>query len=149
MTDPNPMMAALEEAQNAALRGEVPVGAVLVDGAGAIVARAGNETRRATDPTAHAEMLVLREGARILGGERLTECTLYVTLEPCAMCAGAISHARVRKLVFGAYDSKGGAVEHGARFFEQATCLHRPEVVGGLDAAPCGAILKEFFASKR
>lgn len=143
------MQLALEEAIKAAARDEVPVGAVLVHDNGDVIAVAGNKTREDSDPTAHAEMLALRAGAQKLGEARLTECTLYVTLEPCAMCAGAISHARIKRVVFGAYDPKGGAVEHGPRFFAQPTCLHRPDVVGGLDAEVCGAVLRDFFAGKR
>ncbi len=149
MNDLTPMQAALEEARAAALRGEVPVGAVLVDGTGKIIAKAGNETRLECDPTAHAEMIVLRAGAKLLDSERLTDCTLYVTLEPCAMCAGAISHARLKKLVFGAYDPKGGAIDHGPRFFAQPTCLHKPEIVGGMDQDECGDVLRMFFKEKR
>lgn len=143
------MMAALEEASNAALRGEVPVGAVICGPQGNVIARAGNETRTKSDPTGHAEIIVLREAAALLGSERLTECTLYVTLEPCAMCAGAISHARIKTLVYGAYDPKGGAVDHGPRFFEQATCLHKPDVISGVDQKLCGDLLRDFFAQKR
>ncbi len=133
----------------ASQRDEVPVGAVIVDKSGQIIARAGNETRQTKDPTAHAEMVAIRRAAQILDNDRLAECSLYVTLEPCAMCAGAISHARLKKLVFGAYDPKGGAVDHGARFFEQKTCLHKPDIIGGVDAQECGIILQEFFKSKR
>ncbi len=148
-SDVTPMEAALEEARAAAQRDEVPVGAVIVDGAGAIIARAGNETRAAQDATLHAEILAIRRASKHRGAERLTDCTLYVTLEPCAMCAGAISHARLKRVVYGAYDPKGGAVDHGARVFEQATCLHKPDVVSGVDAALCGDILRDFFAQKR
>ena len=141
----SPMIQALEEAQAAARKGEVPVGAALVHVAtGEVVALTHNLTL-AGDPTAHAEILALRA----LKLPRLTEYDLYVTLEPCAMCAGAISHARIRKLVFGAYDPKGGAVEHGPRFFAQPTCHHAPEVVGGVMEAECGALLKDFFAERR
>src|SRR5690606_35648570 len=126
-----PMDIALAEAEAAATRGEVPVGAVLVDAAtGRVVARAGNQVEALGDPTAHAEMLALREAARAMGSKWLEGCDLYVTLEPCAMCAAAISLARVRRLYFGAYDPKSGGVEHGARVFAQATCHHRPEVYG-------------------
>ena len=147
--DTNPIRIALEEAVLASQRDEVPVGAVIVDKSGQIIARAGNETRQTKDPTAHAEMVAIRRAAQILDNDRLAECSLYVTLEPCAMCAGAISHARLKKLVFGAYDPKGGAVDHGARFFEQKTCLHKPDIIGGVDAQECGIILQEFFKSKR
>lgn len=141
----SPMHQALEQAKAAVRQGEVPVGAALVHTrTGEVVALAHNLTL-AGDPTAHAEMLALRA----LKLPRLTEYDLYVTLEPCAMCAGAISHARIRKLVFGAYDPKGGAVEHGPRFFTQPTCHHAPEVVGGVMEAECGALLKDFFAARR
>ena len=143
------MSVALEEASKAALRGEVPVGAVVCNARGEVIARAGNETRGSSDPTAHAEIIVLRQAASLLGTERLTECTLYVTLEPCTMCAGAISHARIKTLVYGAYDPKGGAVDHGVRFFEQATCLHKPGVISGIEQKLCGDLLREFFAQRR
>jgi tRNA(adenine34) deaminase len=147
---PSPMAAALTEAEAAARRSEVPVGAVLVDAtSGAVVAAAGNRTEELKDPTAHAELLVLREGARRRGAARLDGCDLYVTLEPCAMCAAAISFARIRRLYFGAYDEKGGAVEHGPRFFGQPTCHHRPEVYGGIEESRAAALLREFFQSKR
>ena len=139
---------ALGEAKAAGARGEVPVGAVLVSPEGQVLARAGNRIVETHDPTAHAEMLVLREGARLIGNERLIGTTLYVTLEPCAMCAGAISLARVARLVYGAADAKGGAIEHGPRFFQQPTCHHRPQVarIGGEDE---GQLLKAFFAARR
>jgi tRNA(adenine34) deaminase len=139
---------ALGEAKEAGARGEVPVGAVLVSAQGHVLARAGNRIVEMHDPTAHAEMLVLREGAHALGNERLIGTTLYVTLEPCAMCAGAISLARVARLVYGAADAKGGAIEHGPRFFQQPTCHHRPQVarIGGQDE---GQLLKAFFAARR
>ena len=141
---------ALEEAERAAADGEVPVGAVLIDSAsGAVLAAAGNRVEALNDPTAHAEMLVLREGAAKLQAPRLEACDLYVTLEPCAMCAAAISFARIRRLYFGAYDFKGGGVEHGARFFTLATCHHRPEIYGGIDEARAAALLKRFFAERR
>ena len=147
---PAPMAAALAEAERAAARGEVPVGAVLVDAAtGAIIAAAGNRTEELADPTAHAEMEVLRQGARLRGAARLDECDLYVSLEPCAMCAAAISFARIRRLYFGAYDEKGGAIEHGPRFFRQPTCHHRPEVYGGIEETKAGELLKKFFQSRR
>jgi tRNA(adenine34) deaminase len=144
------MSIALAEAAAAAARGEVPVGAVVVDGGtGEVLACAGNEVEARCDPTAHAEMLALRAAAGRLGSPRLGACDLYVTLEPCAMCAAAISFARIRRLVFGAYDPKGGGVEHGARVFGQPTCHHRPEVVGGLNESECGALLKRFFGERR
>ncbi len=142
------MEAAIAEARQAAARGEVPVGAAVVL-QGDIVAVAGNETLALRDPTAHAEMLALRRAAALLGSERLTACDLFVTLEPCAMCAGAISFARIRRLYFGAADPKGGAVEHGPRFFAQPTCHHRPEVYGGFAEAEAALLLKEFFATRR
>jgi tRNA(adenine34) deaminase len=141
---------ALQQARAAAARGEVPVGAVLVDGAnGQVVARAGNETRALNDPTAHAEMLVIRRAAAELGQERLGGCDLYVTLEPCPMCAAAISFARLRRLYYGADDPKGGAVENGPRLYAQPICHHRPEVYGGLAAADSAELLRSFFAAKR
>lgn len=141
---------ALEEARAAAARGEVPVGAVLVDGStGKVLARAGNRTEGAADPTAHAEMLVIREAAASAGEPRLAECDLYVTLEPCAMCAAAISFARIRRLYYGAEDPKGGGVDHGPRFFEQPTCHHRPAVYGGIAAREAGDLLREFFRERR
>ncbi len=144
------MERALAEAEAAAGRGEVPVGAVVVDGAsGQVLAAAGNRTAELRDPTAHAEMVVIREAAASLGAPRLDGCDLYVTLEPCAMCAAAISFARVRRLYFGAYDAKGGGVEHGARIFDQPTCHHKPEVFGGIKETRCGALLTGFFAEKR
>jgi tRNA(adenine34) deaminase len=144
------MERALAEAERAGARGEVPVGAVLVDGeSGAVLAAAGNRTEELADPTVHAEMLVLREAAARLGAPRLAQCDLYVTLEPCAMCAAAISFARLRRLYFAAYDPKGGAVEHGPRFFQQPTCHHRPEVYGGIDEARAGALLRRFFRERR
>ena len=143
------MQAALAEAAVAAERGEVPVGAVLVDAAGTIVAGAGNRVEELADPTAHAEILVLREGGRLLGSPRLVGCDLWVTLEPCAMCAAAISFARIRRLHFAAYDPKGGGVEHGARLFDQPTCHHRPEVIGGVAATEAERLLKDFFVARR
>ncbi|MBF0128522.1 MAG: nucleoside deaminase [Alphaproteobacteria bacterium] len=144
------MRRAFEEARAAALRGEVPVGAVIVDAAsGAVVAAAGNRTEELSDPTAHAEMLAIRAAAAALGTPRLEGCDLYVTLEPCPMCAAAIALARLRRVYFGAYDPKGGGVDHGPRIFAQATCHHRPEVYGGIDESRCGALLKAFFASRR
>ncbi len=146
--DANYQKLAFTEAKDAAGRGEVPVGAVLVSADSKVIARAGNRIVELKDPTAHAEILALREGARVLGNERLVGTTLYVTLEPCAMCAGAISLARVNRLVYGAADPKGGAVEHGPKFFEQPTCHHRPKVarLGGEEE---GKLLKAFFAERR
>lgn len=144
------MELALEEAERAAAAGEVPVGAVLIEAAsGAVLAVSGNLVETGHDPTAHAEMLVLRAGAAKRASPRLEDCDLYVTLEPCAMCAAAISFARIRRLYFGAYDPKGGAVEHGARFFELPTCHHRPEIYGGIEEARAAALLKQFFAERR
>ncbi|HEM46814.1 MAG TPA: nucleoside deaminase [Alphaproteobacteria bacterium] len=144
------MEIALEEARAAAARGEVPVGAVLVDGeSGEVLARAGNRTEADSDPTAHAELLAIREAARRLGMKRLTGCDLYVTLEPCAMCAAAISFARIRRLYYGAADPKGGGVEHGARLFAQSTCHHRPEVYSGIAEADSAALLRDFFRARR
>lgn len=144
------MTIALAEAERAAARGEVPVGAVLVDGTtGAVLAQSGNRSEELADPTAHAEMLVLRAAAALRGRPRLEDCDLYVTLEPCAMCAAALSFARIRRLYFGANDPKGGAVEHGPRFFAQATCHHRPEVYGGIEERRASELLRLFFAEKR
>jgi tRNA(adenine34) deaminase len=141
---------ALAEAEAAAARGEVPVGAVLVDGAtGAIVARAGNRTVADADPTAHAEMLALRSAAAALSAPRLAECDLYVTLEPCPMCAQAISFARIRRLYYGPSDPKGGGVERGARIFDQPTCHHRPEIYPGIGEARAASLLRAFFAARR
>jgi tRNA(adenine34) deaminase len=147
-TGSQPMRRALEEAQRAAARGEVPIGAVVVRN-GAIVASAGNRTIADRDPTAHAEMIALRTAAKELGSERLTDCDLYVTLEPCTMCAAAISFARIRRLYFGAADPKGGAVENGPRFFSSPTCHHAPEVYGGLAEQASAALLRSFFAARR
>ncbi len=147
---PDYMGEALAEARLAAAAGEVPVGALLVDAAsGQVLARAHNRVERDADPTAHAEMLAIREAAVNLGLKRLTGADLYVTLEPCPMCAAAISFARLRRVVFGAYDPTGGGVDHGARIFEQPTCHHRPEVVGGVQEQACGAVLQEFFMERR
>jgi tRNA(Arg) A34 adenosine deaminase TadA len=144
------MALALQEAEAAAAAGEVPIGAVLVDAiSGRILARAHNLVETSGDPTAHAELMVIREGARKLGAKRLPDCDLYVTLEPCPMCAQAISFARLRRLYFGAYDPKGGAVEHGPRIFEQSTCHHRPEVVGGIEESRAAALLQSFFRERR
>ena len=144
------MRIALEEAQAAAARGEAPIGAVVVDPAtGEVIARAGNSPIGLCDPTAHAEILALRAAAQARGSYRLTGLTLVVTLEPCAMCAGAISHARIGRLVFGAADEKGGAVISGPRFFDQPTCHWRPEVEGGVLAEESAALLKAFFRARR
>jgi tRNA(Arg) A34 adenosine deaminase TadA len=144
-----PMDLALDEAMRARDLGEVPIGAVVMSADGEVLACAGNRTIAMRDPTAHAELLAIRAACAKLGSERLADCDLYVTLEPCAMCAAAISFARIRRLYFGAADPKGGAVEHGPRFFAQATCHHAPEVVGGLDETQAGALLKDFFAKRR
>jgi len=144
-----PMDLALAEAEAAQARGEVPVGAVVVNAQGEVLASAGNRTIEQRDPTAHAELIAIREACAKLGSERLIGCDLYVTLEPCAMCAAAISFARIRRLYFGASDPKGGAVEHGPRLFAQATCHHAPEVYGGLSEARASALLKDFFAARR
>lgn len=146
---PSCMDEALELASRAAALGEVPVGAVIVDAQGKRLAAAHNETLMRKDPTAHAEVLAIRAAAQALGSERLTGCDLYVTLEPCAMCAAAVSFARVRRLYFGAADPKGGGVEHGARVFSHPTCHHRPEVYGGIGERRASALLKAFFASRR
>jgi tRNA(adenine34) deaminase len=148
MASPSFMQTALEEARAAGSRGEVPVGCVIVRG-GEVVARAGNRTIVDKDPTAHAELLAIRAAAAALRSERLADCDLYVTLEPCAMCAAAISFARIRRLYFGAADPKGGAVEHGVRFFASPTCHHRPEVYGGISESESAALLQEFFQARR
>ena len=144
------MALAFEEAEAAGERGEVPIGAVVVEAAtGRVLARAGNEVEAAHDPTAHAEVLALRRAGAALAAPRLVECDLYVTLEPCPMCAAAISFARIRRLYYGALDEKGGAVDSGVRFFAQATCHHKPEVIGGMDESRASKLLKDFFAGKR
>lgn len=149
-TQSNFMQLALREARRAAGAGEVPIGAVLVDGTtGEVLARAHNGVDTLADPTAHAEMLVIREAARGRGAKRLETCDLYVTLEPCPMCAQAISFARLRRLYYGAGDLKGGGVDHGPRIFSQPTCHHRPEVYGGIDEAAAAALLREFFQARR
>lgn len=145
---PQPMQAALAEARAGALVGEVPIGAVIVKD-GKVIAAAHNTPRGACDPTAHAEILAIREAAHAVGSERLEGCELWVTLEPCPMCAGAISHARISRLYYAASDPKGGAVEHGARVFEQAQCLHRPEVYSGMGESEAGELLREFFRERR
>jgi tRNA(adenine34) deaminase len=139
---------ALAEARVAQTLGEVPIGAVITH-QGAIIARAGNRTRTLNDPTAHAEILAIRMACEALGSQRIDDCDLYVTLEPCAMCAGAISHARIRRLYYGAPDAKGGAVEYGPRFFSQPTCMHAPEIYGGLAETEAGELLKSFFQCLR
>jgi tRNA(adenine34) deaminase len=139
---------ALEEARAAQARGEVPVGCVIVRD-GVVVARAGNRTLGDRDPTAHAELLALRAAAASLGSERLAGCDLYVTLEPCAMCAAAMSFARIRRLYYGAADPKGGAVDNGVRFFSAPTCHHRPEVYGGVGESEAAVLLRDFFAARR
>jgi tRNA(adenine34) deaminase len=139
---------ALEEARAAGAAGEVPVGCVIVRD-GAVIARAGNRTLADADPTAHAELLAIRAAAASLRSERLTDCDLYVTLEPCAMCAAAMAFARVRRLYYGAADPKGGAVDNGVRFFTSPTCHHRPEIYGGMGEAEAAALLKEFFKERR
>ena len=144
-----PMSLAFVEAESAGQRGEVPIGCVILDQSGNVVAKAGNRTLELKDPTAHAELLAIREAARRLGSERLSGCDLYVTLEPCAMCAAAISFARIRRLYFAVGDEKMGAVEHGPRFYNQETCHHAPEVYGGLNEARGRKLLKEFFRTRR
>jgi len=148
MASPSFMQIALDEARGAETHGEVPVGCVIVRD-GKIIAQTGNRTISDKDPTAHAEMLAIRAAAAAVGSERLTDCDLYVTLEPCAMCAAAMSFARIRRLYFGAADPKGGAVEHGPRFFAQPTCHHRPEVYGGISESECADLLRSFFAARR
>ena len=144
------MSLALEAAAEAAQRGEVPVGAVAVDAkTGKVLARAGNQVEADHDPTAHAEIIVIREVAAMRGDVRLPDCDLYVTLEPCPMCATAISFARIRRLYFGALDAKGGGVESGPRIFDQPTCHHRPDVYGGIGESDAAVLLKEFFAARR
>ena len=143
------MLRALSEAEAAGKRGEVPIGAVVVGADGAMLAAAGNRTRELNDPTAHAEVLAIRAACATLGSERLIGCDLYVTLEPCPMCAAAISFARLRRLYYGASDPKGGGVEHGARVFSQPTCHHVPELYPGIAEDQAGALLKTFFQAKR
>jgi tRNA(Arg) A34 adenosine deaminase TadA len=145
----SPMEMALAEARAAAARGEVPVGAVVTSPDGSVLGRAGNEVEARHDATAHAELLALRQAARARSAPRLPDCTLFVTLEPCPMCAHAASLFRVGRLVFGAYDPKGGGVEHGARVFAAASCHHRPEVVGGVREREAAALLRGFFAERR
>lgn len=149
MTENDFMQQALAQAELAAQRDEVPIGAVIVCN-GKVIAADGNRTRELNDPTAHAEILVIREACRQLGAQRIPECELYVTLEPCTMCAAALSFARVKRLVIGAADPKGGAVFHGARFFEQPTCHHKTiEIIGDVKADECGDILVQFFKQRR
>ncbi|NVO27170.1 nucleoside deaminase [Donghicola sp. C2-DW-16] len=148
MTFRSHMQIALTEAEAAAARGEIPVGAVVLRG-GEVIAQAGNRTRELHDPTAHAEVLVIREACRVLGQERLTGCDLYVTLEPCPMCAAAISNARIGRLYYGASDPKSGGIGQGPRVFSHPQCHHVPEVYDGIDEARSGALLAEFFASLR
>ena len=145
---PSFMELALDEARKAQDRGEVPIGCVIVRG-GAVIAAAGNRTLADRDPTAHAEMIAIRAAAQKLGSERLNECDLHVTLEPCAMCAAAISFARIRRLYYGAPDPKGGAVDSGVRFFGSPTCHHRPEVYGGISEAASATLLRRFFEARR
>ena len=147
-TLPEPMSAALAQARVAAEAGEVPIGAVIVKN-GAVIAAAHNAPRALKDPTAHAEMMAIRAAAKLLGNERLDGCELWVTLEPCPMCAGAIAHARIARLYYAAPDPKGGAVEHGAKVFEQAQCLHKPEIYSGMGEKEAGALLREFFRERR
>jgi tRNA(adenine34) deaminase len=143
------MALALREAAAAAERGDVPVGVALVGPDGVVLALTGNRVEADRDPTAHAEMLALRLGAARLGRAQLVDCDLYVTLEPCAMCAAAIALARIRRLYFAAYDPKGGAIEHGPRIFDSPTCHHRPEIYGGIAEAPAAALLRAFFRERR
>ena len=146
---PEPMLQAFAQAEAAAARGEVPVGAVVVAQDGEVLAAAGNRTLQDKDPTAHAELLAIRAAAKSIGSERLINCDLYVTLEPCAMCAAAISFARIRRVYFAAGDEKMGAVEHGPRFFSQTTCHHAPEVYGGIGETEAKSLLTNFFKSRR
>ena len=149
MPDNNPMQRALAEALRCGEAGEVPVGAVVVDSKGEIISACGNAMRATQDPTAHAEMRAIRLATERCGSPYLTECDLYVTLEPCTMCAGAISLARIRRLYYGTQDKKGGAVDNGINFFAQATCHHRPEVYGGIEESKAQALLTQFFQEKR
>lgn len=154
MTASSPAAGYMQRARDAAVAaaeaGDAPIGAVLVEAdTGRVIATAGNRVEQDGDPTAHAEMLAIRAGAAALGAKRLTGCDLYVTLEPCAMCAQAIAFARIRRLYFGAYDPKGGGVDHGARVFNQPTCNHRPQVIGGIMERELGGLLRAFFAARR
>ncbi|MFZ2467484.1 nucleoside deaminase [Parvibaculum sedimenti] len=146
---PTFMDLAFAEAEAAALRGEVPIGAVIVDRSGTVIAAAGNRTLELKDPTAHAEMLAIREACAKFGSERLTSCDIHVTLEPCPMCATAISFARLRRVYFAASDEKGGGIEHGPRIFAQPTCHHRPDVYGGIGERRAAEMLRNFFAVRR
>ena len=148
-TEPTPMERALAEAEAAAVRGEVPVGAVITDSEGKLIAADGNRMREQCDPTAHAEMLVIREAAKVVGEIRLTGLDLHVTLEPCPMCAAAISFARLRRLYYGAADPKGGAVDHGPRLFAASSCHHAPDVYGGIGEQRAAALLRDFFRKRR
>jgi len=148
MTARDPFAAAFAAAREAGMAGEVPIGAAIIR-AGALIAAAGNQTLRDRDPSAHAEVLAVRQACERLGSQRLIDCDLYVTLEPCVMCAGVISFARIRRLYFAADDPKGGGVEHGPRFFSQPTCHHAPEVYGGLRASESAILLRDFFQSRR
>jgi tRNA(adenine34) deaminase len=145
----SPMHALITLAKTAAERGEVPIAAAILDSAGAVIVTAHNEVEARRDATAHAELLAIRAASEIVGSKYLEGCTLVVTLEPCAMCAQAASLAKVKKIIFGAYDVKGGGVEHGARVFSHTTCHHAPEIIGGVMAAECGQLLSDFFAAKR
>ena len=145
----DPMSQALALAAQAAKSGEAPIGAVVTNASGMVIAEARNRVEELSDPTAHAEILALRAAGAVLGSSRLTGCDLFVTLEPCAMCAGAIAHARLRRLIFGAYDPKGGGVEHGAKVFDRPTCHHRPEIVGGMRESESGELLRAFFKERR
>ncbi len=150
MSDEKFMLAALKEAAKASARDEVPVGAVIVDAAtGKIVAKARNQSEHGNDPTAHAEIIAIRKACKKLQSKRLWNCDMYVTLEPCTMCAAAISFARIRRLIFGANDAKGGAVINGVKFFEQSTCHHKPKITAGVAAAESSLMIKAFFAAKR
>ena len=149
MTMIPPMQLALNEAHAAAARGEVPVGAVLLDAGGRVLAQAGNRTEELCDASAHADMLVLREAGRLMGSPRLPGCELIVTLEPCAMCAAAVAAFRLRRVTFGAYDPKGGGIEHGPRLYDAPGSLHRPEVIGGIRETECAALLRDFFRARR
>ncbi|MGE0154035.1 MAG: nucleoside deaminase [Reyranellaceae bacterium] len=149
MKDSGHMDLALQQARAAAERGEVPIGAVIVDPDGAVIAAHGNRVEQDNDPTAHAELLAIREAAAKLGAPRLVDCDLYVTLEPCPMCAQAIAFARLRRVYFGAPDPKGGGIEHGPRIFEQPTCHHRPEVYGGIGESDAADLLRGFFRARR
>tara|TARA_E500000178_G_scaffold333797_1_gene369122 strand:- start:2178 stop:2642 length:465 start_codon:yes stop_codon:yes gene_type:complete len=149
MNTPDYMSMALAEAEAAARADEVPVGAVIVGAKGDVLARAGNAMRRTKDPTGHAEILALRAACAALGTDRLTDCDLYVTLEPCTMCAGAIAHARIRRLYYGAADRKAGAVDNGVALFDQPSCHHKPEIYGGIQEIAAAGLLRDFFALRR